>query len=192
MLEGMMYEGVDTVVLHNELAYHDILPVVWEALERAPDAFRLAGLEEANVLLLRACVAVEEYPARDKHEDLHPLAHELARLDFKLNLVLHLLANLAERESPGNPVPVQFNALGASWQAQGAVPALGECGLLRMRLRGSLPQSLDLYAQITENAGGGMSANFLSLTPLVTELVQQLCFLKHRKQVAVTRNSRNK
>jgi hypothetical protein len=187
-----MFEGVDTVVLHNELAYHDVLPVAWEPVDRPPDAFRLAGLEEANVLLLRACVAVEEYPARDKHEDLHPLAHELARLDFKLNLVLHLLATLVDRDSPGNPVPVQFNALGASWKAADKPPALRSRGLLRIRLRGSLPQSLALYAEITENQGGGMSANFLGMTPTVAELIQQLCFLKHRKQVAVTRNSRNK
>jgi hypothetical protein len=187
-----MFEGVDTVVLHNELAYHDVLPVAWEPLEPPPDAFRLAGLEEANLLLLRACVAVEEHPARDKHEDLHPLAHELARLDFKLNLVLHLLATLVDRDVQGNPVPVQFNALGASWQASGAPPALGSRGLLRIRLRGSLPQSLDLYGEITENQGGGMSAKFLSMTPTVAELIQQLCFLKHRKQVAVTRSARNK
>jgi len=187
-----MYEGVDTVVLQNELAYHDVLPVVWESLERPPDAFRLASLEEANLLLLRACVAVEEYPARDKHEDLHPLAHELARLDFKLNLVLHLLATLVERDSPGNPQPVQFNALGASWRAEGKAPELRSRGLLRIRLRGSLPQSLALYAEITENQGGGMSANFLGMTPPVAELIQQLCFLKHRQQVAVTRNARNK
>lgn len=187
-----MFEGVDTVVLHDELAYHDILPVVWEPLLRAPDAYRLASLEETNVLLLRACVAVEEHPARDKHEDLHPLASELARLDFKLNLVLHLLATLVERETPGNPVPVQFNALGASWQERGTPPALRSRGLLRIRLRGSLPQSLDLYAEITENQGGGMSAIFVSLPTVVGELIQQLCFLKHRTRVAGSRNSRNK
>ena len=26
-----MYEGVDTVVLYDELAYHDVLPVQWKA-----------------------------------------------------------------------------------------------------------------------------------------------------------------
>jgi hypothetical protein len=30
------------------------------------------------------------------------------------------------------------------------------------------------------------------MTPPVAELIQQLCFLKHRQQVAVTRNARNK
>ena len=86
-----MYEGVDTVVLYDELAYHDVLPVEWKPLPRPLDRFELIGLDESNTLLLQACIAVEEHPARDKDEDLGPLAGELARLDFKLNLVLQLL-----------------------------------------------------------------------------------------------------
>jgi hypothetical protein len=187
-----MFEGVDTVVFHNELAYHDVLPLVWEPLDAAPDQFRLAGIDEANVLLLRACLAVEEHPTRDQHEDLHPLANELARLDFKLNLILRLISTLTAKESSGNPVPLQFNALGASWQHIGTPPELGSRGVLCIRLRGSLPQSLELYAEITENTGGGMSALFIGLPPATAELIQQLCFLKHRKRVAGSRNSRGK
>ncbi len=107
-----MFEGVDTVVLRNELAYHDTLPVRWEPLARPLDAFRLGTLEEANVLLLQACVAVEEHPLRDKNEDLHPLANELARLDFKLNLLLQMVGTLVNQAPASDAVPVQFNALG--------------------------------------------------------------------------------
>jgi hypothetical protein len=89
-----MDDGVDTVVLDNELAYQDVLPVQWMTLWEPPDRFELLGLEEANLLLLQACIAVEEHPARDKNEDLGPLAGEIARLDFKLNLVMQLLAKL--------------------------------------------------------------------------------------------------
>ena len=84
------------------------------------------------------------------------------------------MAKLVELETPGNPVPVHFNALGASCQERGALPALRSRGVLRLRLRGSLPQSLDLYAEITENHGGGVSAGFVSLLPVVGELIQQL------------------
>ena len=31
-----MYEGVDTVVLYDQLAYHDVLPVQWLAAAGAP------------------------------------------------------------------------------------------------------------------------------------------------------------
>src|SRR5580698_11340966 len=93
-----MVDGVDTVVLYNELAFHDRLPVQWQPLTRALDRFELTGLEEANLMLLQACVAVEEHPLKDKNEDLGPLAGELARLDFKLNLMMQLLAKLVSKD----------------------------------------------------------------------------------------------
>lgn len=187
-----MFEGVDTVVLHNELAYHDTLPLVWEPLEYSLDAFRLGALEEANVLLLQACVAVEEHPLRDKNEDMHPLANELARLDYKLNLLLQLVGTLVNKAPNAEAVPVQFNALGASWQARGVWPVVGSQGLLHLRLRGALVQTLDLYAVISDFESGAVSARFLRMPAAATELIQQLCFLRHRKQVAGARKSRNK
>jgi hypothetical protein len=86
-----MFDGVDTVVLYDQLAYHDVLPVQWLALPAPPDRFELIGLEESNILLLQACISVEEHPARDQNEDLGPLAGEIARLDFKLNMIMQLL-----------------------------------------------------------------------------------------------------
>src|SRR5579871_6807515 len=106
-----MYEGFDTVVLYDELAFHDVLPVQWKTLARPLDRFEQLGIDESNLLLLQACVAVEEHPARDKNEELEPLAGELARLDFKLNLVLQLLARLVSQDRIGTPTRIQFNAL---------------------------------------------------------------------------------
>jgi hypothetical protein len=187
-----VYEGVDTVVLHNELAYHDVLPVRWEPLAQPLDSFRLGQLEEANVLLLQACVAVEEHPLRDKGEDQHPLANELARLDFKLNLLLQMVGTLVNQAPASEAVPVQFNALGASWQARGTPPRVGSQGMLHIRLRGAMVQTLDLYAEITSSDAGAVSAKFLKLPQAATDLIQQLCFLRHRKEVAGSRKSRNK
>ena len=62
---------------------------------------------------------------------------------------------------------------------------------MRIRLRGSLPQTLDLFAEITENMGAGVSAQFIELSPAVSELLQKLCFLMHRKQVAGSRKTRD-
>ena len=92
----------------------------WEQALAPFDDFTLNGLEDANVALLQASVASEEHPARDKNDELLPLANELARLDFKLNLVLQLLGNLAPRRELPQAAAVKFNALGASWQPRGA------------------------------------------------------------------------
>ena len=185
------FEGVDTVVLHNELAYQDVLPVGFEPVNGEPDAFRFAGIEDSNLMLLQACVAVEELPTRDKGEDPHPLAADLARIDFKLNLVLGLLGKLVPPDRGAAAVRVSFNAIGVSWELSGVPPRVGQRGLVRIRLRGSLPQTLDLYAEITENMGAGISARFIELSPSLTELLHKLCFLMHRKQVAGSRKSRD-
>jgi hypothetical protein len=187
-----MYEGLDTVAIHNELAYHDVLPVRWEPLTRTLNPFEVSGMEESNVALLQACLAVEEQPTRDKNDELHPLATELARLDFKLNLVLKLIGALVDSRQAIDPVAVQFNRRGASWQGRGVLPAVGSRGILHIGLRSSLTQTLDFVAEISENERGAMSADFVDVAPAVSDLVQQLCFLKHRKRVAGSRNSRNR
>jgi hypothetical protein len=191
-MEMDMYEGLDTVALHNELAYHDVLPVRWEPLTRTLNPFEINGMEDSNVLLLQACVAVEEQPMRDKNEDLHPFATEMARLDFKLNLVLKLLGSLVDSRQAVEPVPVQFNRQGASWQGRSVFPPVGSRGILHIGLRSSLTQTLDFVADISENELGAMSADFVEVAPPVADLIQQLCFLKHRKRVAGSRISRKR
>jgi hypothetical protein len=186
-----MYEGVDTVVLYDELAIADVLPVQWQAIPGPPDGFQLVGLDEANVLLLQACVAVEEHPSRDKPEESGPVAGEIARLDFKLNLILHLLSRLLHREPMPPATPVQFNALGASWTTLGAPPAVGAHGLCRIQLRGSLPQPLELPAEVTAVNGSCVQVRFAGLAEGVVELIQRLAFLRHRRRIAERRKARD-
>ena len=181
---------VDTVVLYNELAYHDVLPVQWRAQDSSPGRFELAGMEESNLLLLQACVAIEEHPIREFAEDAGPLAGELARLDFKLSLVLQLLGRLALKERMPPGATIHFNAQGASWTAFGAVPSVGERGVLRIYLHSSLPQPLELPGVIIGVEGAQVRARFEELPDRVAELIQRLAFLRHRHDVADARKSR--
>ncbi|HEY4974688.1 MAG TPA: PilZ domain-containing protein [Steroidobacteraceae bacterium] len=185
-----MHEDADTVVLDNELAYQDVLPVQWMAMWEPPDRFDLLGLEEANLLLLQTCVAVEEHPARDNNEDLGPLAGELARLDFKLNLVMQLLAKLVSKDRMPPATPILFNSLGASWTCVGQTPPVGGHGLLRVQLRSSLPQPLELPAQVVAVEGSIAKVKFPGLTLGVAELIQRLAFVRHRRQIADARKAR--
>ncbi|HEX4024347.1 MAG TPA: PilZ domain-containing protein [Steroidobacteraceae bacterium] len=183
--------SVDTVVLYNELAYHDVLPVQWCSREYPLNRFELVGLEESNLLLLQACVALEEKPIRDHGEDAGPLAGELARLDFKLNLVLQLLGRLVLKERMPPGTTIRFNAQGASWTAVGVVPATGDRGVLRIHLHGSLPQPLELVSIISGVDGALVKARFEDLPDPVAELIQRLAFLRHRQDVADARKSRD-
>lgn len=185
-----MFEGADTIVLHNELALHDELPLSWEPATSRFDAFTLHDMDEANISLLQACIAVEEQPLRDKNEELTPLAHELARLDYKINLVLQLLGKLVSDNKPVETRAIRFNALGAQWQMPAPQPNVGAQGTLRILLRGSLPQMLSFAAEVTSADGFEISARYLHLSELSAELIQKLAFLRHRKEVADKRKSR--
>jgi len=180
-------EELDTVVLHNELAYHDVLPVQWQPRDRPLTRFELSSLEEANLLLLQAHVALEDHSPGD---DAGALSSEIARLDLKLNLVLQLLARLVLKERMPPPTTIQFNALGASWTAVGSAPTVGSQGLLRIYLRGSLPQPLDLAAAVTAVEGSTVRFEFEQLPESVAELIQRLAFLRHRRDVAGARKAR--
>jgi hypothetical protein len=185
-----MNEGVDTIVLYNELAYHDVLPVEWHKREHPFSRFELNSLEEANLLLLQACAAIEEHPIRDQGEDPGPLAGEIARLDFKLNLVLQLLAKLVLKDRMPAATTIQFNAHGASLTALGAPPAAGTHGVLRIHLHRALPQPLELPAQVSSVDGAQVRFKFDELPDAVAELIQRLAFLRHRRDVADARKAR--
>jgi hypothetical protein len=185
-----MYEGIDTVVLHDELAFYDQLPVEWQASAQALDGVLLSDLEASNIALLQACILVEEQPTRDKNEELLPLAHELARLDQKLDLVLQLLGTLLPKLSPPAQCELRFNTLGASWYCHGSAPTVGSTGLLRIYLRSALPQVLCFACEVTAVSGAEVSARYLHLSERSAELIQRLCFLRHRKNIAGARKSR--
>jgi hypothetical protein len=96
------------------------------AMWEPPDRFDLLGLEEANLLLLQTCLAVEEHPVRDPNEDLGPLAGEIARLDFKLNLVMQLLAKLVSKDRMPPATPIQCSTAWVHpWTCIGQTPPLG-------------------------------------------------------------------
>ena len=185
-----MSEGLDTVVLYDQLAYHDVLPVQWLQLPSPPDRFELIGIEQANLLLLQACVAVEEHPVRDQSEELGAIAGEIARLDFKLNLVMQLLSQLVAKQKMPPATSIDFNGLGASWTCVGKAPELGAHGLLRVQLRSSVPQPLEIPSEVVAVDASIAKVKFPGISEALVELIQKLAFLRHRRQIADVRKAR--
>src|SRR5579864_5072638 len=85
-LRSPMYDGADTVVLYEELAFQDVLPVSWRPVPGPLDREITAGFDERNLRLLQAWDAMEEHVAVEKPEDA-PYAAEILRLDMKVNLL---------------------------------------------------------------------------------------------------------
>jgi len=186
-----MYEGVDTVVLHNELAYEDVLPVGWRALPKPLDITAVAALTERNVRILQVCATIEEQGPVEKAEDKNLHSADLQRLEVKMNLVLELMGLLLAAQQPRpQPVPVRFNALGCNWRSA-APPAVGNQGLMDIYLRECLAQPLTLIANVTHVSNDGqVRATFTPPGEATADLIEKLAFRRHRRLVAGVRQPR--
>lgn len=188
-----MPDFTDTVILYEELAYEDVLPVLWQPLQAPLEPVLASSYDAANLHLLQACAAVDEPLSliRDKLDDAQPLAAELARLDFKLTLLLDLVAQLASRDlQRPPPVHVRFNALGATFAAPEA-HAPGSDGVLHVHLRNTLPRPLSFPARVAgRDPSGYTRVRFQSVSDPVADLVEKLTFRRHRRNVAESRRPR--
>jgi hypothetical protein len=186
-----MYEGVDTVVLQNELAYQDLLPVAWRRLAKPLDLAAVASLTDRNVRILQTCAAIEEQGAVEKKDEKSPHSADLMRLEVKMNLLLDLMGQLLAASQPRPPATlIRFNALGAVWNGASGIRQ-GEQGLLDIYLRDSLPQPLTMIANVTHvSADGQVKAAFTPPGEATADLIEKLAFRRHRRHVAGVRQPR--
>jgi len=184
-----MFEGVDTVVLYEELAYQDVLPVSWRPVAGTIEPALAGNYAERNVRLLQACAAIEEHSTSEKQDETHP---DIVRLDFKVNLLLDLVGQILVSNRPRPAaIPVRFNALGAVWRAAAPLPEAGNQGVCEIYLRDFLAEPLRLIGRITNvTPDGNVKARFAPVGETVADLIEKLTFRRHRRQVAESRQPR--
>jgi hypothetical protein len=187
-----MAEGIDTVILHNELAYADQLPVRFRELPAALDAGAEAALVERNLRLLQACAALEDHGQHDKPDEDSPHAADIMRIDLKINLLLELVGHMVARsQSRPQAVPVRFNAHGIVWEQVPPAPADASRGLVEIHLREALVAPLTLAGVVAEGSGDGhVHVRFEALHESVADHIEKLVFRRHRRQVAGVRSTR--
>lgn len=188
-----MPEGVDTVILHNELAYADQLPVRFVAQSLDLDPGAEAALVERNLRLLQACAALEDHGQHEKPDEDSPHAADIMRIDLKINLLLELVGHMVARSQSRPPaVPVRFNAHGIVWQpAAPLAPPDGTRGVVEIHLREALVAPLALAGVVMEgSAGGQVHVRFEPLHESVADHIERLVFRRHRRQIAGVRQMR--
>ena len=184
-----MFDGSDTVVLYDELAYEEVLPVSWNPQAGSVDAAVAASFTERNVRLLQALAAIEDHGVSDKPDES---AADLTRLDFKINLLLDLVGQLvvANRPRPA-PSPIRFNAQGAVWHTAMPLPLAGRPGIMEIHLRDFLAEPLRLMGTLTKVTDTGeVTARFGPVGEPLADLLERLIFRHHRRQVAGIRQPR--
>jgi Atypical PilZ domain, cyclic di-GMP receptor len=181
--------------LGDGLIFEETLPVGWTAgpLAQGP---ALARLNADNHQLLGAEASLDEVRVHEALKDESPaLIHELQRLEYKVNILLRLAAELALRSSGLPPAQrVRLNSRALEWFGE-TTPVVGDTGLLVVYVNSALPQPVKIPCTV---AGERMQDDvrvvqmrFGGLSEAVVEQLDKLIFRHHRRLVAGARLSAN-
>jgi hypothetical protein len=181
-----MYEGVDTVILYEELAYSDVVPLAWQPLKKPLALEEQGQLADRNLRMLLAYTALEEHGQVDKADDNSPNAADILRLDMKMNLLLDLVGRLLIASQPRpQATHVRFNAMGAVVKLEGQTLQLGDEGILEIYLKDCLVEPLRLIGRIANTTPDGRyKIKFTHPGEALANLIEKLAFRRHRRQVA--------
>lgn len=165
------------------LVLEDRLPLHWRVAE-APDA--LSPLQLSNEETLRVILSLDEHHVEASDENPE-FAHEVQRLETKINLILELVSQVLARQLQlPEALPVRLSAHEIEWEAAVA-PAAGSSVLLEIYACPRYPRPLFLPATVKDSSGGRVRAVFDDLGAPVQDLIEKLIFRHHRRQIAATR-----
>jgi hypothetical protein len=184
-----MYDGSDTVILFEELAYNDVLPVAWRPLPDEIDPDLASSYGASNVRVLQACTALQEQGQLEKQDENSPHAADFLRIELKINLLLDVVGRILAANQPRPPATaIRFNALGATWQGTAPLPRPGAQGAVEIYLRECVAEPLRLIGRVGNvTPGGEIKVRFLPPGEAVADLLEKLAFRRHRRQVAGSR-----
>jgi len=121
-------------------------------------------------------------------EESSALVHELQRLEYKLNVLLRITADLAaQAKRLSAPQRVRLSARALEWFDAPQV-ARGDVGLLHIYINRTLPQPLKIpCVAVGERVQDGTRVaqlEFHGLSDAVIEMIEKLIFRHHRRRVA--------
>lgn len=174
--------------LGDGLIFEDCMPLAWVAGPLA-EGLSLARLNADNHQLLGAESSLDEVRVSEALKEESPaLQHELQRLEYKLNILLRLTADLAARSNPLPPARrTRLASCGAEWFGAPAAP-VGSTGLLSLYINAALPQPLKIPGTIAgERLQEGeriVQVRFSGLSEAVVQMLDKLIFRHHRRLIA--------
>jgi hypothetical protein len=182
MPEGFLGDG---------LIFEESLPLAWSIAPLA-EGMDLARLNADNQQLLGAESSLDEVRVHETLKDESPaLVHELQRLEYKLNILLRLTAELALRNTalPAARL-IRLTAQGLEWFG-GELPEVGSTGIAQVYINPALPQPLKFSCAVAGlRVQAGVSAvqlRFVGLSEPVVALIDKLIFRHHRRLIAVAK-----
>jgi hypothetical protein len=176
------------LLLGDGLIFEDMLPVSWTPGPLA-EGLPLARLNADNHQLLGAESSLDEVRVHEALKDESPaLVHELQRLEYKVNILLRLTAELALRNSGLPPAQrVRLTSRALEWFGAGSL-TVGATGLLAVYINSSLPQPVQIPCTVAAERFEAdlriAQMHFSGLSEAVVEQIDKLIFRHHRRLVA--------
>jgi hypothetical protein len=174
--------------LGDGLIFEELLPVSWTPGALA-EGVQLARFNADNHQLLGAESSLDEVRVHEALKDESPaLLHELQRLEYKVNILLRLTADLAMRSS-GLPAAekVRMSSRALEWFGDHPVTS-GATGLLSVYINSALPQPLKIpgvvAGQRTVEGAHATQFRFAGLSDAVVDMLEKLIFRHHRRLIA--------
>ena len=181
--------------LGDGLVFEEALPIGWTEGALA-EGLVLARLNADNHQLLSAESSLDEVRVHEALKDESPaLVHELQRLEYKMNILLRLTAELSLRNS-GLPAAqrVRLTSRALEWFGE-QTPAVGSTGLLAVYINSALPQAVKIPCEVagerTQDNVRVAQMRFRGLSDAVVEQLDKLIFRHHRRLVAGARLAAN-
>jgi hypothetical protein len=179
--------------LGDGLVYEEALPIAWSPAPLA-DGLLLVRLNADNHQLLGAESSLDEVRVHEALKDESPaLLHELQRLEYKINILLRLTADIAVRNS-GLPAAdkVRLSSSALEWFGERAPRPKGT-GLLSLYINPALPQPVKIPCTVEgERVADGTRVaqlRFVGLSESVSQLLDKMIFRHHRRLVAGARGA---
>ena len=171
--------------LGSGLVLEDRLPLRWRVVE-TPGV--VPSLQLSNEETLRVILSLDEHHVEASDENPE-FAHEIQRLETKINLILELVSQVLARQLQlPEALPVRLSAHEIEWETA-TLPAMGSPVLIEIYVCPRYPRPLMLPATVQGFAGRQARAVFDDLGEPAQELLEKLIFRHHRRQIAATRRS---
>ena len=177
--------------LGDGLIFEESLPVAWTPGPLV-EGLLLARLNTDNHQLLGAESSLDEVRVHEALKDESPaLLHELQRLEYKVNILLRLTAELALRSSGLPPAErVRMSSRALEWFSESA-PPIGATGQLAIYINPALPQPLRIPCVVAGqriiDSSRATQLRFVGLSDAVVDMLEKLIFRHHRRLVAGAR-----
>lgn len=166
-----------------------VIPFGWYP-QTGSESDSVTTVERKNVERLQVIFGMDDHCSRESHEEEPGLSAEIQRLDFKINIILGLVAQLVERRSelpPPLPVALSTKALYVDFGRD--APPCGEMLTLELFLDSRYPFPLVFNGKVEATEGDFSQVGRASvlLEPLPSdfqELLEKYIFRCHRRHIA--------